>query len=528
MTFLPIVARELRVSSRRRGTYWVRSGTALVALIVGGWIMLIPKIASPAELGLILFVSLSAFLLCYCTLAGARTTADILAGEKREGTLGLLFLTDLRGYDIVLGKLAATSLNVIYGMIAVLPVLSLALLIGGVTAAEFGRIALVAGNNLFFSLSVGIFASAVSRAERAATVLCLAIVLLLAVGLPMLGGLIAAKLNTTSHLAPFLIPSPGYTGFIAFEFTYQNLTGFKFFWPSLGCVHGLAWLFLALACVIVPRTWQDRPERRAIDTRALTAGGAPPVISVKRDPFRTRLLERNPFHWLAARARWRSVQPWLFLAVCAGFWIWGWAENRRSWAEEPILLLTSFTLHVAFKFWVASEACRRFIEDRRSGALELILSTPLSVRQILGGQLAALLGRFGLPVLVVILADLAMISSSDTNRDTREILAVMLGAFLVDLVAMAWTAMWLGLKSRDANRATGGTAGRVLLLPWIAFAAVATVVELSGGNWSGSATIWWLGLSVANAVFHFAWAWRRLMGQFRVAVSERFAKRGKA
>ena len=35
MTFLPIVARELRVSSRRRGTYWIRSGTALVALLVG-------------------------------------------------------------------------------------------------------------------------------------------------------------------------------------------------------------------------------------------------------------------------------------------------------------------------------------------------------------------------------------------------------------------------------------------------------------------------------------------------------------
>ena len=41
MTFLPIVERELRVASRRRGTYWTRVIAAVAAVGVGGWFLLV-------------------------------------------------------------------------------------------------------------------------------------------------------------------------------------------------------------------------------------------------------------------------------------------------------------------------------------------------------------------------------------------------------------------------------------------------------------------------------------------------------
>ena len=66
-----------------------------------------------------------------------------MSEEKREGTLGLLFLTDLRGFDVVLGKLVACSLRGAYGLVAALPVIGLALLMGGVTGFELWRLALV-------------------------------------------------------------------------------------------------------------------------------------------------------------------------------------------------------------------------------------------------------------------------------------------------------------------------------------------------------------------------------------------------
>ena len=83
---------------------------------------------------------------------GVRSTADCLSEEKRDGTLGLLFLTDLKGYDVVGGKLVATSLNAFYGLTAIFPLLAIPLLMGGVTNGEFWRMALVLANTFLFSL----------------------------------------------------------------------------------------------------------------------------------------------------------------------------------------------------------------------------------------------------------------------------------------------------------------------------------------------------------------------------------------
>src|SRR5882762_2346062 len=168
MRFLPIVGRELRVVARRRGTYWLRSGVALGVVIAATWIFLMSLRDPPREVGQIIFYVLTGASLFYCLLAGVRSTADCLSEEKREGTLGLLFLTDLRGYDVVVGKLVANSLNAFYGVLAVVPVLGIPLLMGGVTVGEFGRVAAVLVNSLFFSMSVGMFASSVSKLSRKA------------------------------------------------------------------------------------------------------------------------------------------------------------------------------------------------------------------------------------------------------------------------------------------------------------------------------------------------------------------------
>src|SRR2546422_89950 len=187
MTFLPIVARELRVASRRRATYWVRSGAALAVIVLGVWFFLMTRTVPPQEGALILFGILTGASVLYCLLSGVRATSDCLSEEKREGTLGLLFLTDLRGYDVVLGKLAATSLGAFYGLLAAMPVLAIPLLMGGVTAAAFWRMALVLLNTLFFSLACGMFGSAISRHERKALSGTLLLILVMAGALPLAG-----------------------------------------------------------------------------------------------------------------------------------------------------------------------------------------------------------------------------------------------------------------------------------------------------------------------------------------------------
>jgi ABC-type transport system involved in cytochrome c biogenesis permease component len=86
-----------------------------------------------------------------------------LTREKREGTLGLLFLTDLKGHDVVLGKLLSTSIPSFYGLIATFPVLSLPLLAGGLQAGQFWCAVLALANTLFFSHACGLLVSSFSR-----------------------------------------------------------------------------------------------------------------------------------------------------------------------------------------------------------------------------------------------------------------------------------------------------------------------------------------------------------------------------
>ena len=163
MTFLPIVERELIEASRRRGTYWIRLVAAAVGVLIGGFMMVVMRRERPGELGQALLIATASAVYLYCLFVGVFRTADCLSEEKREGTLGLLFLTDLKGYDIVFGKLAASSLNAFYGILAIFPVMAIPLLLGGVTLSEFWRIVIVAVNTLFFSLATGMFCSAISR-----------------------------------------------------------------------------------------------------------------------------------------------------------------------------------------------------------------------------------------------------------------------------------------------------------------------------------------------------------------------------
>src|SRR6266496_5591895 len=187
MTFFPIVERELRVASRRRGTYWSRAVAALSAILIFLGTLWFDGLAAPKDLGKHAFDVLSGLFLLNSLAAGIRYTADCLSEEKREGTLGLLFLTDLRGHDVVLGKLAATSLNCIYALLAMFPVLAIPLLLGGVSVDESWRIALVLANALFFSLATGIFTSTMSKSPRKAMFCTLLLILLIHGGWPLLG-----------------------------------------------------------------------------------------------------------------------------------------------------------------------------------------------------------------------------------------------------------------------------------------------------------------------------------------------------
>jgi hypothetical protein len=64
-------------------------------------------------------------------------------------------------------------------MVAMLPILALPLLLGGVTPGEFARVSLVWLNTLFFSVAVGLGVSALAHREEVAMGNSFALVMLI-------------------------------------------------------------------------------------------------------------------------------------------------------------------------------------------------------------------------------------------------------------------------------------------------------------------------------------------------------------
>jgi hypothetical protein len=530
MTFLPIVERELRVASRRRGTYWLRSGVALAVVGLGTWLYLMGRHQRPAELGMMMFIGLTIVAGLFCLTAGARATADCLSEEKRDGTLGLLFLTDLRGYDVVIGKLVASSLNTFYGLIATLPVLAIPLLMGGVTAAEFWRVTLVLLNTLLFSLAAGLLASSLTKSARHAASLCFVTVIALA-GLLPLG---AAILDGVYHLRQasewLLIPSTGYAFAMAFDMNYRGHE--EEFLVSLAITHGLTWIFLIAACLIVPRSWQDRAatvtELRWRDRWLRWSLGD----SAERAAFRARLLDVNPFYWLSSRSRIKPALVWALLGALVCGWTWCWFKYGSDWTNPANYIITALLLNTVLKVWFAGEACAQLAEDRRIGALELLLSTPLGVAEVLRGQALALGRQFLWPVLVVAGLELAFMSAGLASHVIRNdegiwVLVWVAGLvmFIADLAALFYVCLWQALTARNASRASSAALVRILALPWILYAVLMMFIGLSSngrGMEGGGFIMLWLFLGLIVNAFFGLRAKTNLETRFRDVATTRY------
>ncbi|MSU19892.1 MAG: ABC transporter permease [Pedosphaera sp.] len=534
MTFLPVVERELRVAARRRSTYWTRCGAGLMAIVACAWMWWsMAKDVPSAQLSTTLFATISGFALAYSLLAGVRVTADCLSDEKREGTLGLLFLTDLKGYDVVLGKLVATSVNSFYRLLAIFPVLAIPLLLGGLTSGEFWRIVLVLCNALFFSLSAGMFLSALSRQERKAMLGTFALIFVITAAFPLIGLIVSAQHNSPFDLA-YALPSAVYAFGMAQE--AQFITGPNNYWSSVLTTHLLAWAFLVLASVIVPYSWQDKPSGakkvRWRERWQLCKFGD----MATRRAFRTRLLEMNPFCWLAGRDRLKPAYVWACLGLGGCAWAYLFFQYPTDTLDSATYVPTAFLLHTILKFWVAAEACRPLAEERHNGSLELLLSTPLSVEEILRGQILALKRQFVGPVFIILLIDLIMCLAGRNDRwleTAHDWTMLCIGGilmFVADLYTLAWVGMWLGLTAKKASFAASGALMRVLGLPWFLLFGLTSVMMLAFSGFAGPQNFFlgaWFIIGMLNNLFFFTRARTKLSNEFRDIVSQRFERKAR-
>jgi ABC-type transport system involved in multi-copper enzyme maturation permease subunit len=486
MTVLPIVERELRTASRRKGTYWNRAISAAVAGTVFGLIFLVGASEPSHTLGKSLFTALSVIFLGVSLLTGVVYTADSISEEKREGTLGLLFLTDLRGYDVVLGKLAASSLGAIYAVLAIMPVLAIPLLMGGVSPAEFGRVVLVLVNTLFLSLAAGVMVSGWMRQALTSMAMTLGVV----VGVNVLPPLLAVWIAYTTRgepPEPLLVPSVGYALAVAHESLFRTRPGL--FVVSVVVTHLLAWAFLILASERTRSAWQESPVGDTSTWRerlALWLRGNPE----RRRRWRAVALDVNPSYWLGGRSWYKGWIVWVAIGGLGLLWLACHVEWGREWSGDAVVALMSvLVLHTLLRWWVAGEACVALGPDRKNGSLELLLCTGLRVREIVRGRLMALHRQFFWPAVGVLVVDLWMLSivlgqasAGDDMFFWLSFFACLVAVLAVDMLALAWLGLWWGLVCRKASRALLRSATVIFGLPWAALILLLILLIVSQVN----------------------------------------------
>ena len=287
---------------------------------------------SPGAAGKFIFNFLSFYVFILALLGGVLLAADCLSQERREGTLGFLFLTDLKGYDVVLGKFIAISLDAFYALLAVFPVLGLSLLAGGVTGPEFGRMSLALVNVLFFSVATTMWASSRSAsAYRAMSIAVCMIVGLIAIGQVAAGVLELAPSRFDSALSYLSTVSPVEPVLLAGDAEYFHKA--RSFWLSAGISHFLGWIFLAAASWRLPRLVES--EEGTSFWRLLSG-----ELFAGKSQRRRALLEINPVAWLINDSQWFR---WLAWALAIG------GAVVTLAARQPLVIAILFPAQVVLR-----------------------------------------------------------------------------------------------------------------------------------------------------------------------------------
>lgn len=495
MTFLPIVERELRVRARQKATFRVRIGAAIIAcLILIFFLFTTGAFLSPSRTGQTAFWFLSTLAFLWCLFEGPRNTADALSEEKREGTLGLLFLTDLKGYDVVLGKLLATSVNSFYGVLAILPPLGVPLLLGGVTPGEFWRMVLLLIVTLIFSLTAALLISSASRDERRAWFAAALLIGFLAAVPPLFRW---APFPTTMLLG-VLSPTPAFYSLEDAVFDRRP----ESYWHSVLGVHLLSWAFLVAACLTLPISWQDKPTQKA--NRELRARAR-----LRHEVERRRSMHLNPVVWMLTREKRADWFVWALIAAVAipalGIAV---STKNSSWVFGPLIAM-ALGVNMLLGVWVAVKACFMIADARDSGALNLLLTTPITPQQIVEGHMEAMKRQFLAPFLGLCGAEFVVVALLDV-RSTREdtfvwLFTLFLAAITaVQLTSTAWFGLWSGLTTKKPAHAVAKTISYVLILPNVVMPC-----------WC-----FWPVVSIVKDAIFINYARSRLRQQFRNLISE--------
>jgi hypothetical protein len=216
----------------------------------------------------------------------------------------------------------------------------------------------------------------------------------------------------------------------------------------------------------------------------------------RRTALRTRLLDINPVYWLVARNDRQRVLLWAFVPAVAFCGILLFLTSRTLGGTTfGLSTVLNLGLALVLKLWVAWQTCATWAEARRNGVTELLLATPLRVSEIIYGHWQALQRLFLVPTVALVI--LQVLPALEVMLDQGRVasppfwlpfptVSTVLGiaTLVLDLVALAWVGMWMGLSHPKTVQAFGKTIIYVMLVPMLVFCFPNILFDLFWITWA--------------------------------------------
>lgn len=402
----PIFMRELVTVPRRASHYGARAALVGLQAVLGitAWQATVgfardATLGEAARFGLLLFQILVYVQLLLLIFFAALSAAGAVSQEKDRRTFVLLLLTDMRDYEIVLGKLVGALLPITAMLGISVPVLAFLLLLGGVAPTQVVQAAVVLLATAFAAGSLGgLVALWRDRTFQALalSVLFLALYLSLAQALAAVGPRVAPDRDWDAIRA-WVDP------FLAMRAVLDQPPGG---WAGIPPAYGFAAVMVGW-CVVLNGVgiWRLRAWNPSGETIMQREGPADdPEANLNPDelaafrakahaaPGTVREVGENPILWRETKTLAYGRRPLLvkfaFACVLALVVYFAVAGVYATGAKPPFLAAYGLVpIAVLSLLLVSAQAVTSVTSERDGGALDVLLVTDVSPNEFVFGKL---------------------------------------------------------------------------------------------------------------------------------------------
>jgi ABC-type transport system involved in multi-copper enzyme maturation permease subunit len=537
--FGPIFAKELMEMARRARYYFTR-------MLYGGVLLFVLFVIFQTEQSLRSFAGvpvrpmsqmaedffLAVLWVQYCAVLFfvPLFLSGVIAGEREQKTLELLFTTSLSNREIVFGKLGSRIVAVIVLVLTGVPVIAITMLFGGVNPTVLWQSMLATLVTILFVGALSIYFSATTRTPLGALVRTYWWETLWLIGLPFVAKLIVFAISALTRVfygevdVYFALVNP-LDSFLAAVFPFETfrLSSVLGGWLSAKLLAGPVLLSLLLLLLTMRavrrdpgparwRTWikglfiRKKRQLSVQDGRTVIEPARKPWLNPERCLFVFPV--RNPLWLRARRARVYDRERHL-RRMQTGAWILAVIVIALLAATSPQDLIheeASMSFHAfawfGFMLMIGLLAGHSIIGDRRRGFFDLVLVTTMTPREIIGGtslavwrhvargyRLLIALGLFfsiiGASYFSGVLASLTtgtlviclmVLHGIACSLSAKTIPGALIGTFLFPLIILFGTAMVAGMAWKYHGPVIWISCAVLLPLLWITSALRPNVI----------------------------------------------------